>query len=94
MAGVSITRIYCHFRGICCQNIVVLESFDTLCFREKLYAETSENPLVDAIKRQCPKLAFNLGQGDTQLLNGEEILHILCEEKCERLQESKPLGKY
>ena len=93
MAGVSITRIYCHFRGTG-KNITILDSFDTLRFREKLYAETSDNPLVDAIKTQCPKLAFDLGQGDTQLLNGEEILHILCEEKCERLQESKPLGKY
>ena len=77
-----------------CESITILDSFDTLRIREKLYAETSDNPLVAAIKTQCPKLAFDLGQGDTQLLNGEEILHILCEEKCERLQESKPLGKY
>ena len=66
--------------------------------REKFYTPTYENPLVDAMEKQCPDLKKNKkSKFDpptiTKRLSGEEILNILCNGACEILKEEESSGK-
>ena len=62
-------------------------------FREKLYEISFKNPIKDGILRKCPQMADELEDPYAKRLSGGEILNILCEEKCDRLQDIKPKGK-
>ena len=62
-------------------------------FREKLYEISFKNPIKDGILRKCPQMADELEDPYAKRLDGSEILNILCEEKCDRLQDIKPMGK-
>ena len=50
-----------------------------------MYSLSYDNPLVNAIARQCPKIAEEQKNPTAKRLSGDEILNILCEENCERL---------
>ena len=61
-------------------------------FREKLYEISFKNPIKDGILRKCPQMANELEDPYAKRLKGSDILNILCEEKCDRLQDIKPKG--
>ena len=44
-----------------------------------------QNPIADAVIKQCPDLSdqFDNDFNDTNRLSGEDILRILCEQQCE-----------
>lgn len=52
--------------------------------KEKLYAETYDNPIRDAVHKQCPEIAYELSNPYASKLTGDEILNVLCEENCTR----------
>ena len=61
-------------------------------FREKLYATQGrtdvENPIVDAVIKQCPNLAERISDPTAARLSGDDIIRILCEEQCEEMKKS------
>ena len=93
MVGVSSSiydLIWCHLRV---QFILVNFMCFDIHFREKLYEISFKNPIKDGILRKCPQMADELEDPYAKRLSGGEILNILCEEKCDRLQDIKPKGK-
>ena len=52
--------------------------------REKLEAKSYENPIRDAVLKQCPEVAEGLFTPYGSNLSGDEILSILCEATCPR----------
>ena len=95
MAGVS-SSIYvvicCHLKPNVLFILIDFKCFD-IHFREKLYEISFKNPIKDGILRKCPQMADELEDPYAKRLSGSEILNILCEEKCDRLQDIKPKGK-
>ena len=67
--------------------------------REKFYAPTYDNPLVDAVEKQCPEIkSKKKSKYDPptirKRLGGEDILNVLCNGACEILQEETPNGEW
>lgn len=58
--------------------------------KEKVYSHACENPLVEAIAKQCPELAYELANPNAKPLTGSEILNILCEGDCTRESPEPP----
>ena len=52
--------------------------------REKFYADTFENPIQNAVFKQCPDLYNELNDPYAIQLSGVEILNMLCEKNCTR----------
>ena len=52
---------------------------------EKLYATNiyDENPILDAVIKQCPTLKEEIHNPYGKLLSGNEILDIICDGRCE-----------
>ena len=61
-------------------------------FRDKLYATQGrtdvENPIVDAVIKQCPNLVDRISDPTAARLSGDDIIRILCEEQCEEMKKS------
>jgi hypothetical protein len=53
-----------------------------------------ENPIVDEVSKQCPEIADERSNPYAKRLTGEEILNIICEANCTRLQEMKDHDKH
>ncbi len=51
------------------------------------------NPIVNAVAKQCPKIAQGRNNHYSKELSGDELLNILCEGKCERLEKENDHGK-
>ena len=49
-----------------------------------LLFEYYNNPIVNAVARICPEIALEHENPYSKQLGGDELLNILCEEKCER----------
>ena len=64
-----------------------------LCVREKYYATNYYNPILNAVEKTCPEIAQERNNPNSKRLRGDELLHILCEGKCERLYKEKDHGK-
>ena len=54
-------------------------------FSEKLYATNiyDENPILDAVVKQCPALKEEIHSPYENRLSGNEILDIICDGQCE-----------
>ena len=54
-------------------------------FSEKLYATNiyDENPILDAVIKQCPALKEEIHSPFGKRLSGNEILDIICDGQCE-----------
>ena len=72
-------------------NIIIKSNITFLDFlyREKFYANSYENPIVEKVTEQCPYLVKSLHEPYAKPLTGDEILNILCEEDCTRSAEEK-----
>ena len=79
-------------------NIIVTVSYISFDSREKFYAPTYDNPLVDAVEKQCPEIKSNKKYKFDpptirKRLSGEDILNILCDGACDILKEDELSGK-
>ena len=54
-------------------------------FSEKFYATNiyDENPILDAVVKQCPTLKEEIHSPYGKRLSGNEILNIICDGQCE-----------
>ena len=76
-------------------NVLYIQCFS----REKFYAPTYDNPLVDAVEKQCPEIkSEKKSKYDPptirKRLSGEDILNILCNGACEILKEETSNGEW
>ena len=51
-----------------------------------------ENPIVEAVGKQCPDIADEQRNPYAKRLTGDEILNIICEKNCTRIQDVKHPG--
>jgi hypothetical protein len=62
--------------------------------REKYYATSYRNPIADAVAKQCPKIAEEQTSPYAKRLSGDELLNVLCEDSCEKLDKVKHNGRH
>ena len=52
--------------------------------REKFQAHSYDNPIKDAVLKECPEVSHELNDHYGSKLSGDKILNILCNDRCAR----------